>query len=111
MRRARLDIGVHADSMSTTAIDMETELKSDRKRTITLIHETVGSEQVSLKRLDFAPAWIIDEAFQEERKSNWINAYRSVREDEVPYNANVITWHVVYKLKTGKDGRGNSKHE
>lgn len=53
--------------------------------------------------MDFAPAWIVDEAFQKVHKENSINAYRSVTEDEVPCNANFITSHVVYKLETVED--------
>lgn len=87
MRRARLDICVHADSMNTIAINIETELNSDRTSTLRLIQSTVGSKEVSFTKLDFAPAWLVGEAFQKEHIDNWINACASVGEDEVPYNA------------------------
>lgn len=45
MRGARLDIGLYADIMSTTAINIETELKSDRKRTLKLIHDTLEANR------------------------------------------------------------------
>ena len=73
------------------------------------IHEIIGSKQVTAKQLSFAPPFIMDDAFKTEHTSNWLDAYEEVTESDVPRYANVITSHVVYKLKTDEDGTRKMK--
>ena len=78
--------------------------KSDRKRILDEIHDTLGSHQVGGGKLAFAPPWIVEQAFDREHATNWSDAYVEVPERSVPLNANVITSHVVYKVKTDERG-------
>lgn len=80
------------------------KLESDRKRVMKKISNTIGKNQVNHGRLEFAPSWVVREAFDKEHGSNWANAYEQVDEAEVPTKANVIPSHVVYKVKTSEDG-------
>lgn len=80
------------------------ELESEKPRIMEQIYSQIGSKQVSRSKVEFAPSWILDEAFQTEHDSNWKGAYKPVREDEVAKDANVVRSHVVYKVKTNEDG-------
>lgn len=79
-------------------------LKSDRARVLQNISDTIGKEQVTRSKLNFAPSWIVEEAFNKEHSSNWEDAYDEVDESSIPMNANVISSHVVYKTKTDEHG-------
>lgn len=46
----------------------------------------------------------MDEAFNSEFQNNWVDAFVEVPERSVPRDANVITSHVVYKIKTDETG-------
>lgn len=46
-----------------------------------------------------APSWIIQQALSKEHDDNWSEAYGEVSEKNLPLGANVISSHVVYKLK------------
>lgn len=81
-----------------------TELQSRKQPTLQHIFDKIGNTQVNLQQLEFAPPWILDEAFEEEHDGNWKNAYTTTPEKEVPQDANVITSHVVYKIKTAETG-------
>jgi len=69
----------------------------------------VGLTQVIRSRLEIAPPWIVQEAFDTKHQSNWKDAYELVDEVDVPRNANVITSHVVYKVKTNEANEKNLK--
>ena len=84
-------------------------LKSDRARILDTIHDTIGSQQVSLNELGFAPSWIALKAFDEEYTSKWADAYVEVDDRYIPANANVITSHIVYKVKVDEDGSKSLK--
>lgn len=79
-------------------------LESDRARVLQNMSATIGKEQVTRGKLNFAPSWIVEEAFNKEYSSNWEDAYGEVNESAIPLNANVISSHVVYKIKTREDG-------
>lgn len=81
----------------------------DHTRVLDEIHEVVGSKQVTRTHLTFAPPWILQEALKAEHDSNWADAYEVMQENSVPRNANVISSHVVYKLKTEEDGKRKMK--
>lgn len=73
------------------------------------MYDCVGSQQVISRKLEFAPQWIQDEAFEEEYSANWTDSYAPVDERDVPNDANIITSRVVYKIKTSEDGFRNLK--
>lgn len=80
------------------------ELQTNKPRVLDNIFETIGSQQVTKNKLEFAPSWIIEEAFQAEHDSNWADAYVSISEKNVPTGVNVVNSHVVYKIKTDEQG-------
>lgn len=103
-RGALDDIGDLAHDIQDTENGKCDSLRSDKARILDKIHETVGSQQVTGGKLAFAPPWILEQAFNKEHDSNWANAYEMVPEKSVPRNANTITSHVVYKVKTNEEG-------
>ena len=46
----------------------------------------------------------MDEAFDRELNENWADTVVEVNDEDVPQDANVITSHVVYKVKQAEDG-------
>ena len=79
-------------------------LASNRQHILRLIKQNIGTSQVNRNDLDFAPPWIVDETFQSELTENWATAYQQVDEADVPLHSNVITSHVVYKIKQDEAG-------
>lgn len=62
----------------------------------------MGNEQVTRRRIEGMPSWVAEKSVRTEHDDNWMDAYDPGREDMVPMDANVISSHVVYKVK--KDG-------
>ena len=108
-RSAADDIAPYASRMNTDEPNFRTELQTDRDRTPESIYECVGSRKVTGSKLEFAPPWILDESFDEEYKSNWVDSYLPVKEMDVPHNAIIITSNVVYKIKTDEDEKRTLK--
>lgn len=79
------------------------KLTSNRDQVLDQIYEKIGPSQVSRSKISFAPPWIADEAFRNEHDSNWASAYDLVHDSDVPNDANVISSHTVYKIKTIED--------
>ena len=73
-------------------------LRSDKDLELAKVYEVIGHATVMRRDLEFAPPWLIDEAYNEEEK-NWDGVYQSVEEVSVPRDANVISSHVAYKIK------------
>lgn len=84
-------------------------LQSDKPRILDGMYEKVGSQQVSRSKLEFAPSWILDEAFESEHNSNWADSYAEVVGSDVAHDANVVSSHVVYKIKTDEEGKRKLK--
>ena len=61
------------------------------------------------RKLELAPPWILEQAFTKEYQSNWTDAFETTHERDVPDNANIITSHVVYKLKPSELGEREMK--
>lgn len=97
------DIGIHA-TLIKEAPPTPPTVKSEKTRILEDIYENVGSHQVSRGKLDNAPPWILDQSFDKEITSNWIDTIDVVHERSVPKTANVISSHCVYKIKTQEDG-------
>lgn len=104
MKDATDGVGELATRINPGQVVTMSELQSDRNQMLNLVHETFGSKQVNRSQWDFAPSWIADEAFTRENDNNWPSAYRTIRECDVPRDANIIKSQVVYKLTTGEDG-------
>lgn len=79
------------------------ELQSNEGDILRDIKETIGSNQVTASAIAFAPGWVIEKAIRQEHDENWTGAYSEVMESDLPNNANVISSHVVFKVKTQDD--------
>lgn len=102
--KAHKDVGSYGDNeRSQQAVDVK-PLTRDNTRELQLIHDNIGTKQVSASHLSFASPWIMEEALKHEHDSNWSGAYMEVPDHEVPRDAKIITSHVIYKLKTNEDG-------
>ena len=86
------------------------DLQSDRQQILKTILDTVGPSSVTRKKLEFAPAWILDEAFEREHRDNWERAYIIIDDKEVPRHANIITSHTIYKIREQEDGSKTLKN-
>lgn len=100
------DIGSYAlqQNRSHNETPKQPYLTRDHQTELDTIQETIGSKQVSRSQLGFAPPWLLDESLKSEHDSNWKNAYVEVQDKTVPRDANVISSHVIYKVKTEEDG-------
>ena len=56
-----------------------------------------------LRDLEFAPPWLVKEAYDIE-ESNWQGVYEVIDESSVPKNTNVVSSHVAYKIKVSENG-------
>lgn len=99
-----MDIGEYATKLEFDDHLHPKTIIRDASRELEEIHDVIGSKQVTASRLTFAPPWILQEALKREHDSNWQGAYVEVREKDVCRGANVISSHVVYKLKTEENG-------
>lgn len=104
-KRVSKDIG--ATEISEGIIDKD--LGSDKQMVLRDIHSVIGNAQVTISRMQSAPSWVTTKALEEEHHDNWRTAYYEVEESVVPRNANVISSHVVYKIKTEESGRHRLK--
>lgn len=100
------DIGPTAHQQQ---IPVKFELQSDEQKVLQEIHKVTGGAQVSRKKMDCAPQWVLDKAVAEELDKAWKDAYVEVPEQTVPRNANIITSHIVYKVKREEKGHMRMK--
>lgn len=104
------DIGVRASTrIIQSNIPTPAELKTEKQRVLYGILKQIGTRQVNRSELIFAPPWVLEEAFEREHNSNWSDAYVCVPEAEVERKANLITSHVVYKVKTDEKSERTMK--
>ena len=99
------DIGPHADRIASENISSLNNMESKTQEALDEIYKIHGFHQVSRGKLDFSPPWLLEQSFKKEHNSNWNDAYEEVAERNIPLDANVITSHVVYKLKSDEEGR------
>lgn len=64
---------------------------------------------MSASHLSFAPIWVPAIARASEMEYNWKGAYEEVAERLLPRGANILSCHVVYKVKEGGRRRLNIK--
>jgi len=84
------------------------QLQSDEQNFLRAIEDVVGPSQVSASKLNFAPQWVMDKAFEQELR-NWNDVYSEFSEVNLPNSANVISSHTVYKVKTDESGAKSLK--
>ena len=85
------------------------ELESHEQKVLDDIYGILGSEQVTRRKLECAPPWVVEKAVKSEYNSNWADAYVEVKEVDVPKGANVIGSHIVYKVKVEENNRKRLK--
>lgn len=95
------EIGINPDERQPTK---PVDLKTDEKEVLKLIKNTIGSEQVTRRRLKGIPAWIVQKALKKEHEGNRLEAYEEVIENKVRKVENIIASHAVYKLKVDESG-------
>lgn len=64
----------------------------------------VGTHQVTESELTFAPSWIVEKSMVADHDQNWVGSYEEISEADLPYRENVISSHVVFKVKNNEDG-------
>lgn len=74
-------------------------LSSDLQTVLKAVQSEIGSRQVTISSLEFAPDWLIDDSIKSELDTNWIDAYTSIPLKELPKSANIIGSHFVFKIK------------
>jgi len=85
------------------------DLHSNLQEVLKQVHDVVGSREVTMKKLEFAPSWLVESAFNSEYDTNWHDAYLPIDESDAPDDANVITSHVIYKVKTDENDQRKLK--
>lgn len=96
------DIGTVAALKSPEHLE---SLQTEEQRVLQKIKDVVGSEQVSQHNLDFSPPCIINNSDDKEISSNWADACTEIHANEVAKDANSISSHIVFKLKTEEKKR------
>lgn len=99
------DIGDYAKSTPDEEQATPETLQRDNTRILDEIHEVIGSKRVTAPQLTFAPPWIMQEALTSDHISIWKNVYVPVQDTDVPRDANLISSHVIYNLKTEETGK------
>jgi len=99
--RPMVDIG---DTQVHSEVEAIGQLQSTRQKVLAELQSVLGKSQVTRSKLEFAPSWIVEEAFRSELKKNWAGAYEEVKEYDVPRHANVISSHVIYGIKQDESG-------
>lgn len=101
-----MDIGL---TQAEGPVEETEELRSNYDMVVEQIHDVIGTEQVHRGDIQFAPSWIVEEAIETEVEDNWKDAYEIAQEDEIPPDANVISSHFVFKVKTDETGKKKLK--
>ena len=97
------EIGKPEKDIGTTSISQKeviTDLQSDEQTVLQKVYQVVGPAQVTRKKMENAPSWILDAAMKSEKESKWRDAYVPVFEKDLPKDAKVISSHIVYKIKS-----------
>lgn len=84
-------------------------LNSAEQSELVKLSTLIGKNTVSRSKLESAPHWLIDRAVKCEVEDAWNGAFIEVSDRSVPKNANIISSHIIYKVKTDENGVKNSK--
>lgn len=85
-------------------------LKSKAQETLEEMFKVLGSGQVSKRKVELAPDWIVRAAEVEKIKIHGKTHIRKLRKKDIPLNANVIGSHFVYKFKEEENEKSGYKH-
>lgn len=73
--------------------------KSYEQHVLEQVYKVVCSEQVTRKRMECTPQWVLDKSLKTELDDNWAEAYIPVNYQDVSRGANVISSHFFYNVK------------
>lgn len=73
-------------------------LQSEKQRISTEIHQHIGSKKATRGSRQFLPILNVDESFENEFEDNKETITEEVRQSNVSRDANLIRFHVAYKL-------------
>lgn len=105
LQTATRDIGpIAARVIANPEMQEERTLSTAEQQVLNYIESLIGKRQVSGGEMEFAPPWILDRAVKQEVDDNWVDAYEPVHRAQLPRNANIISSHFVYKIKTDESG-------
>lgn len=74
-------------------------LSRDDQKKLDKLFDIVRNSQVSRKKVESFPTWLVDKALQEELEEMWRGAYTVVPEHIVRLHASIIGSRVVYRIK------------
>lgn len=95
------DVGKYRPSSNTIVGE---EMSSQEAEIIHDIKSKIGTNQVTVREIAFARSWVIEKAMKSEQDQNWTDAYLEVAESDLPKLANIISSHVIFKVKKNDDG-------
>lgn len=81
------------------------DIESDEGTVLREIEEVSGHAQVTQKRLEFVPPWVIHLAIKQEHDNSWSSACREVAEAGIPSRSIMMSSHIIYKIKVSEDGK------
>lgn len=93
------DIGRISDLVDKRGNIDGSALDTQRQVILEKVKAEIGARQVSAGSIKFAPDWLLQEAIQSELDSNWKGAYMPIPITSVPRGANLISSHLVFKVK------------
>lgn len=88
--RPTRDVGLNALEIADIGDKSGVDLNYDKQVIIREIHYAVGTNQVFRSNLSFDPDWILLEAFEDDIKDNWSDAFTVVPQISLPPRASII---------------------
>lgn len=95
-----------------TSIRNETivdDICSEEQKVLQKLRDGIWNGTKPLNKLDSTPPQIIEKALQSENINNCTEAYRELDKRMIPKWANIITYHVVYNVRTDENGGHTTK--
>lgn len=71
------------------------DIESDLQKILDELSKKIYNGTVTINKLEWIPAWIINKALEPENNNNWSDANYEINERKIPRNANVIESHVI----------------
>lgn len=84
--------------------DKTSQLQSSEHEELQKLYKILGNKAVSRNHIETAPNWLIAKAVQNEIEDAWKGAFEEVDESTIPKNGNIISSHIIYKVKQNEDG-------
>lgn len=84
--------------------EVTTDITSEEQQLMKEMRDVIGNSQVTRKKLEFSPEWVIQKVLQAENDNNWKKENKETPEGQVESNSNEKISHVIYKIKVNEDG-------